>query len=88
MATRPTCATCPHYEDKGDEEQGDRDGYCRRHAPIPVNIPMPLRDGQGLPNCMVVMWPEVWADESCGEHPDFAAYLAARKAEARTDGEG
>jgi hypothetical protein len=77
---RPTCATCPYWDepdldDKFDEDEG-RYSQCRRRGPrlhAPSCEELDRNPWWGI-------WPNVFEHDWCGEHPDFPAYLAARKA--------
>lgn len=62
------CGTCPYWDRRSDWE-----GHCRRRAPRPA-VDIPDNESIAMP-----YWPVTTTDDWCGEHPDFAAYLAARK---------
>ncbi len=59
---RPTCATCAYYDPFTDSS-----GCCRRRPPVV------FRDEKFGSTSF---FPEVDADEWCGEHPDFPAFMA------------
>lgn len=74
---RPTCATCAYFNEPADEFEP---GQCCRRAPLPLVIPLP---GPGV--CAsaaesLAIWPNVEDGNWCGEHSDFAEYLASQAA--------
>lgn len=86
----PTCKTCPYFFDnrtgrphtKGKMEEiaqfPDPDNWwaeCHRYPPAMLE-----KNTYENPNELGV-WPEVLITDSCGEHPDFPAYLASLKAQ-------
>lgn len=86
---RPTCASCPHWEARDSRTLallpvGHPDRYefvtgeCHRSAPTGRMA----RHGSPLfveGASYSYAWPPTDSFESCGEHPDFPGYLAARK---------
>lgn len=74
---RPTCRTCPHWLDLDDKatDADDSLGWCLRYPPVPVAL---------APDCfrertiILSQHPETEGLDSCGEHPDFSAWLARR----------
>jgi hypothetical protein len=86
MAERPTCKTCPYW-DEDKRSYGDI-GECRRYPPqlIPESVSVGQRKAPSGDIYHDVnpdqLFPGVFGrDDWCGEHPDFPAYIAARKAE-------
>lgn len=76
LAGRPRCADCTHYQGSNPMT-----GYCRRYPPtmFPVATANPLRPGDAeMSPCS--FYPPVRHDGSCGEHPEFAAWLTAARA--------
>lgn len=71
---RPRCKTCPHF-DRGPDggTASGRDGYCLRFPRSPVPNP------DGKFSLVVWCFAEVDAEDGCGEHTDFPAYLADRE---------
>jgi hypothetical protein len=69
---RPTCGTCPFWNDISTIEDEDI-GECKRCSPRLATLDSQLNEDemarQGL-------WPITEFDEWCGEHPDFPAYAA------------
>lgn len=75
---RPRCGACPyfHWMDEWtnsaspdpNEFDADDKGYCHRHAPASMTKREPFKAES--------VWPQVYRDDFCGEHPDFPAYLA------------
>jgi hypothetical protein len=65
---RPTCETCPYHFVFDPEDWGE----CRRFPPE-------------VGETGEAKWPIIDTDctSFCGEHPDFPAWLASRKADAR-----
>lgn len=61
---RPTCSTCAYFDTDGGEFR--QFGSCRAKSPD-VRMWNPLG----------FMWPRVKADDWCGEHPAFPAYIKA-----------
>lgn len=75
MSDRPTCATCPFWRRPLEHTYGE----CRRFPPQSVtagrrgdNSPLGYTDFDS---------PRVMAEDWCGEHPDFPAWLAARRSD-------
>lgn len=75
---RPTCKTCPHWDDidaELDEAPDVHEGVCRRFPPVLLTS-----DEVGKGDCSHLD-PTNWAQPatcenwSCGEHPGFAAVL-------------
>lgn len=66
---QPTCVTCPHWS--GDPEATSNQGHCLLNPPQVVVIDDEARS----------LWPRVYPDEWCGQHPDFAEWLKASKEE-------
>ncbi len=65
---RPTCKTCPYFL---SDEGHVRDGECIRRSPTPI-----------VSRCSedwfaAGVWPEVYDDDTCGEHPDFPVYMVS-----------
>lgn len=66
------CEECAFFENfhvielqrrSSEGVKGGQDGYCRRHAPGPINLP-----GTGEePRPRVGLWPETNAGDWCGE---------------------
>lgn len=82
---RPTCSTCPYWSDKPDDP-----GHCQRFPPIIIERMAEWYDKRpqdrwssmlsGLDEPSSSHFPVAETDHWCGEHPDFSAYIAARKA--------
>lgn len=66
---RPTCGTCPYFDEY------EHSSYCRRHPPATLYIG---DDDERMP-CFSTTWPAVVANNFCGEHPEFPAYIASLK---------
>ena len=68
---RPTCRTCPYWEIylASDPQRG---GVCERRPPVIV----PISD---IEEGWKTVWPETGAQEGCGEHPDFPAFIASMR---------
>jgi hypothetical protein len=60
---RPRCKTCPYW-DRGNNRGVN---MCLRFPPRSNN------------NGDVAYYPETIANDTCGEHPDFPAYIVAVK---------
>lgn len=71
---RPKCATCPYYEETELFEQGTSEGLCIRHPPSLVAKSDRPEQYEAWAN------PVVSSEDSCGEHPDFPAYIEVRQA--------
>lgn len=70
---RPTCGTCPYWNDAHAKADWREIGACIRNAPSPnVGVFHEMRDEPDY-----VMWPMTGSEESCGEHPSFPAYIAS-----------
>ena len=61
---RPTCATCPYWN---SPQGADGRWPCRRHAPRHI--------GSQCDDFAITA-----AEEWCGDHPAFPAYIASRRA--------
>lgn len=77
---RPTCDTCPHYQMTPKTSQG----VCLRYPPVLAQL-IETKNPVGYwvePAESLDAWsqPRVIDYDSCGEHPDFPAYITARKA--------
>jgi hypothetical protein len=89
---RPTCSTCPFWED-GYAEQLNNEvaGYCHRHAP---QVPTLRTHGDGGEEatdtiCHGVFVPPMTGEGYwCGEHPGFPAYIEGLKTPAPRTGPG
>lgn len=70
-AERPTCGTCLY----GNPTKGEF-VECHRNAPMPYVV----MNGSDESDSATGWFPETLHDEFCGEHPDFPAYIATRRA--------
>lgn len=61
--TQDTCETCRFWRPDGDRV-GDRDGECRRRAPIAKTFASNEEAGQPL----YANFPMTWCESWCGEH--------------------
>jgi hypothetical protein len=80
---RPTCVTCPFWEDFNEMPEPDihgnpmgTPGSCRVGRPQ-LPLTEAAIDHGGDP--FFAMWPNTDSNEWCGEHPDFPAYIAGLK---------
>ena len=73
---RPTCSTCVYWQEIRPD---DPVGHCRIRAPIFFEHQVYPRDAI-LSEDHYGMHPATPYRFWCGEHPDFPAYIAARKA--------
>jgi hypothetical protein len=70
---RPTCGTCPYFDQYGDEALVVEGlGYCHRFPKMPSRY----RATDGL-RYRSDAYPEQEVDDWCGEHPRFPAYSAS-----------
>lgn len=84
---RPTCKTCPFL---GCDDWGEGTGLCYRYPPSAqiVQIRTDVSDTDRSLGVVAYLredksgYPEVNLDAWCGEHPDFAEYLADREIQA------
>jgi len=87
---RPMCATCPYYMADPDDEhpvivvddslEADWPGECHRMPPVPLSINLFPKDFRGdNENNEYISWPQVSANDWCGEHPDFPAYIKSSR---------
>lgn len=86
---QPTCQTCPYWvvydgdcnrvspDDIGEDHM---DGECHRKAPRGA-IGLPRGSESGQPLNLDYHWPMSLRDDFCGEHPDFPAWIASKRAE-------
>jgi hypothetical protein len=80
---RPRCGTCPYGTEVLDNEQIGPWVRCGLHPAVFVGV---LPDDPVSNSEAVGDYPWVWSqpimagDASCSSHPDFPAYIAARKA--------
>ena len=69
---RPTCATCPYWDDNAFKDVSAYNA-CRRNAPRMISPPTDHHND----------WTEDTVhkrgDEWCGDHPAFPAYIASRR---------
>lgn len=59
---RPTCETCPFWEQPKDGSIGQ----CRKNAPLNAGTHYAIR--------VFAAWPETGRADWCGEHPQFADF--------------
>lgn len=69
----PTCSTCPYWLDNRAEP--DDRGQCVLLPPVPFSEDL----GPNVRPITDWRQPETDADTTCGQHPAFKAYLAARE---------
>lgn len=72
--TRPTCATCPYWDQMPRSDlKHEAQGYCRRNAPVVI--------ATGEHGSLYPQTEHPWTNASlwCGEHPAMPAWLAAAK---------
>jgi hypothetical protein len=74
---RPTCETCPYWTDPDKNEFGE----CRVVAPTLTPAELAVRIYDDTNGMEYGAWPTTYFDSWCGQHPDFPAYIAARKAQ-------
>ena len=67
---RPTCKTCPYHL---RQEQNDDQGTCCR---FPPRVP---DDYSQQGDALSMLWPLTFHDATCGEHPDFPAFIASTR---------
>jgi len=72
---KPACETCPYWL---VSDRDDNQGTCSRYPPtVPSDVSCQY-------DPLSMLWPLTYHDTSCGEHPDFPAWIeeqrAARKA--------
>jgi hypothetical protein len=75
---KPTCETCPWWQDNSERFENDGMGQCRK------TIPNPFRYGSIKTDPDIETesyWPICPKGAWCGEHPDFPAYLESLKEE-------
>ena len=88
---RPTCSTCPHWDDIYDygpepDLPPRRLGTCKRFPPVFPPTEILLREAEKVRDCLWSGWqPETAEGDGCGEHPAFGAWAAGWRA---TDGNG
>lgn len=67
---RPTCQTCAYWRRRHDHLKPDGtmlvDGDCQRHSPV-----ITKRGDSRHPSSL--------SSHSCGDHPDFPAYIASTR---------
>ena len=73
---RPTCETCPYWKSDivGSKARKARKGSCFKLLP-----PEGAKTNHGRVYTERRYGPSVAHDDFCGKHPDFPAWLAARK---------
>lgn len=80
---RPTCKTCPYWQDLGEPDPTWADGNlgeCLRFPPVLVTTQVRPRGGRPNGETFTTWnWPETGWWTGCGEHPDFAQYRMDRE---------
>jgi len=74
---RPSCRTCPYWDNSNDEPGREPKGFCRKRSP---RFPPTESLVKAAEDSWGGIWPDTYYFEWCGEHPDFPVWLAARKA--------
>ena len=67
---KPTCKSCPFWDDEK---------ICRRYAPRQGTLIMPREIGELAR--MTTIFEARSSDEWCGDHPEFAAWIASQRPE-------
>jgi hypothetical protein len=81
---RPTCKTCPYwlaspeYDDKPATE-----GWCERYPPTLMQFAATEKDQSNTAATWAWTQPKTSDAGTCGEHPDFPAYIAWRATQDR-----
>jgi hypothetical protein len=81
MSDRPTCKTCPYWDNTDGGDLND----CRAGRPQSMIDPTwpNNTDSENYRR-----WPETWDDDWCGEHPDFSAWITAQRLDRARAGQG
>lgn len=80
---RPTCKTCLYWNREGEDSE---EGTCRRYPPTgPLKPYAEPTHGNDPAHWNATEWnfPVTYDEESCGEHTDFPAWLAAQRGQGR-----
>jgi hypothetical protein len=69
---RPTCKTCPYWQETHMDPDEGMKGDCQRYPPLIPYLEGDFDDDNAS-------YPITRADQTCGEHPGFPAYIASLK---------
>ena len=75
---KPTCGTCPYWEQGADKELDIETGDCTRYPPTlvtPDKLSELIEDRE-----FFTQFPKTYDEQSCGEHPDFPAWIESQRA--------
>lgn len=78
---RPTCGTCPYWQEHEESKPAGLTGECHRNPPLFAGSDYQMEEWLKIPfGYFEGTWPDTHGEHGwCGEHPDFPEYIASLK---------